>query len=568
LYCSRRESSQCGWTLRHYPSPDKSTIIAEVGTYDGEDDHSHGDAPVRGLNADVRAAVKTIVRTTGVTSATHIQHTLLTNSFPIDACPLSRLRSFIPTIVKDPSVPTNVAETAEFIKAHQYNNKLGDDDVFCIFNAEECLRNLLSFCICFTTRNLLRLVVNQASIGICNVIQDGTYKLCFESFPAHIIGFLDTHGTFIPTAFQLTRRENTPAYIKCLRRLKEFFIRLFKFEWLPSFSMNDNDKCFFNAVRDIWPTIGLGNCWTHFMRNLRDVKKAPSAFIEDLRLISTLHAMDAVQHALELFKRKWAHLSELLTKLDPFYFVADRIGWVMCNSDPGMRNHNQAMEGYNRHVKHLVTAFVRMTLSALLYHLWTFVSNESVIYSHIPLPTDPFLAPTHRERPWVMKRLVTTWSNAQVWALHPVAKPVIERIDVHGVIHTIHFSQTVYDTPSLHDNLSSRSVDDFDGYVFFKQLFWVVSSRMLPDGSWSSSCTCPPYLNTAVCKHCLGTLLRNNRIQVPLSMMRIQIPPNQKRGRGRPSIIEAHTHACMCECMCVWVVCVTTHSHICIHNQT
>lgn len=90
----------------------------------------------------------------------------------------------------------------------------------------------------------------------------------------------------------------------------------------------------------------------------------------------------------------------------------------------------------------------------------------------------------------------------------------------------------------LHDNLSSRSVDDFAGYVFFKQLFWVVSSRMLPDGSWSSSCTCPPYLNTAVCKHCLGTLLRNNRIQVPLSMMRIQIPPNQKRGRGRPSIIE------------------------------
>ena len=165
---------------------------------------------------------------------------------------------------------------------------------------------------------------------------------------------------------------------------------------------------------------------------------------------------------------------------------------------------------------------------------------------HERLPMGPFLD--------LLKSMIHDWSversdkavNTKIFATEPIVdlKLMTEAYNWRRGKPTVRVSKNIYfiapgsgvqmkaaDTTKFLRQRELKNWKRFDTYIRHQNSIWMVTFNTT---NWkTSSCTCPTFFKTYLCKHIVGVALMSKLFAVPPEAK--AIPLGQKRKRGRPA---------------------------------
>ena len=215
------------------------------------------------------------------------------------------------------------------------------------------------------------------------------------------------------------------------------------------------------------------------------------------------------------------------------YFTFPYAGWSIWSSPPGMPNHNQALEEFNKALKDYCTHWRSLNFSALVSSLCMYLTQLSASGSHGSVPLTPGQIPPTSNM-YLRGRVLRTYMRASEWLTTKASIPV-QMFDV-GVTKRIfiYISARLLASPAdiarATRPLDLHTLSDFCFLYSIKRVVGVVPTA---DGAYDAICNCPWYGKYALCKHNVGTLLRLGHLTLPPECDQRVLRPNSKPGRPK-----------------------------------
>lgn len=170
------------------------------------------------------------------------------------------------------------AEIEKYYKSIEEIIKLNDCNEPFVYSYRKFPEKLS---ICMTTKNLLKLCLQQAEKDFLYLAVDGIYKMLKLGYPLLVILTSDKKARGYPLSYCISENEDEDCYFYFIDNFKKLIDKVFSINYNASFLMADGSHSIRNAAKKVFPSIVLLMCRFHFHSNLN--KKFYSKDFFDLK---------------------------------------------------------------------------------------------------------------------------------------------------------------------------------------------------------------------------------------------------------------------------------------------
>lgn len=366
---------------------------------------------------------------------------------------------------------------------------------------------------------------------------DTTHKMMWQNFPLNIAGVFDAAGKFHKLAMSISSNETSSDWGFIFSAIAIAGKKYHQFNVRPTHIMTDAALAIKNGFVATFPYLEGTDfdlmCFFHLKKALNNAKyhtkENKIAIIKDIDVLQQCETKEVFKHVIELFIHKWI-------EREPDFIEYFKAEWI--NKNPNWfsaanlkaPNTNNAMEGFNSTLKRDFTLRERQPLTEFKSTFIEMIKSKSQMYGR-EIDQKVF-----NNKPIVTK---SDWRTGAIFAQQPdVRERVIPASPVSSLVHII--SQKEIDDPKI--NIENEKdivkfkeqlllVGDFDIYV--ENMHQRIYDVFFADDWLDSTCTCPKYMRSLMCKHIVGIAFFAKEVECPADCN-----PNilhKKKNRGRPA---------------------------------
>ena len=149
----------------------------------------------------------------------------------------------------------------EYIDKNSWDKVNNENDIICL----ESDLSSENFLLIFSSKTLMKNVINQNNVtGKTFIHLDATYKLLSNGFSLLTVGTEDPSHKFKLIACAISAHENTFAYERFIKTLKQTFLKQYNYELNLNFVVSDAADCIHSAVTKLFPNTVHIRCFFTF----------------------------------------------------------------------------------------------------------------------------------------------------------------------------------------------------------------------------------------------------------------------------------------------------------------
>jgi len=361
------------------------------------------------------------------------------------------------------------------------------------------------FCLVFSSRQLLKNVIGQASSCSTQYLcLDATYKLTVVGYPLLVFGTQNINHKFRLIGFALSRHEREKDFTFALSSIKYALQEFYKYEWRVDFIMADGSHAIRNATKAIFgDKYQHGMCSVHVKRNIEkritscvDVEHR-SDLRDDFDFLKIIHDSGLFKVAISLFEKKWNSITpEFVDYFLQTWVYSEFCNWYAGSIPIGFSTTNNGIEGFNYAIKNKYTDWDRYKLNEFVGVLKGIIEDNSKEELENSFPTSFTL-------------------DQNLWRkVLDIKKDPFKQTDQI----TFYWSQLkingkraeIYEKDIQKYNNAKR-LKSFKPFKESLKLWKVV----IGDNISTTVCSCPKFRLINNCKHVVSALLKLELIQIP-----------------------------------------------------
>jgi hypothetical protein len=352
----------------------------------------------------------------------------------------------------------------------------------------------------------------------------------WEGFPVIIVGTSDADRHFHPLFISVARNEGEDDFFEIFSHISNRCENL-----RPKVLIADCANAISNAAARVFGEDMLRvHCWFHVSKkfkenlNLISSQEEREAIKKDLSFLQLAPSLQEFEAGKSLWLKKWntGPTAEFAKYVEAEYFL-QRANWFEGYA-PGYPKTNNGLESINATVKNENTLRNKLPLGEFFATMEEIVNGWS-------WERDPATA---NFRPFCLKPSLDLRVNTDAfeWATDKTRAPVRSRRSGGQTI--TYFIPSAGTKPLADADIDSYlqmttrcSWKKFDTYRKCKERLWVLG---YDERDWeSSTCSCPVFSKTRICKHVVGIAITRKVYDPPPEAK--TVPLGEKRKRGRPS---------------------------------
>lgn len=385
------------------------------------------------------------------------------------------------------------------------------------------------FNIVFST---LRLLSHAAAQGIC---ADATYQTNWQGFPVIITGGFDAMQKFHMFALSVSSNETSDDFDFLFQSIKSGVSKFHKKIMKPDFIMCDAAAQIKNGFLNTFPhlseeELAILMCFFHVKKAINSFKFVKTSSKEkvkfQLNILQLCANRQVFNHALQLFLKDWAAIEPRFVEYFKMEWVQKSPNWFCC-ANLKAPNTNNGIEGFNSSIKANYTFRRRLPLSQFKETVLNLLKDSSEIYtrekeqkifhSEIILHRDDFkVAIEYIRNPATKSRFFIRNSIYYI-----LSERESERKEKR--VQSVEQAEALFYSCSA----SSFAMYESDFHQTIYQLEFVESNWM------ESTCTCPSFMKSVICKHILTIGILRKVIKCPVEVNPTILGQKPKRGRTK-----------------------------------
>lgn len=347
-----------------------------------------------------------------------------------------------------------------------------------------------------STKRLLR-----ESADAKNVHADATKKITTDNNPLLVIGTTDAAKKFHLIGFTITSHETGAAYEMSFNAVKKGILDVTGREFKPEVLVADADPAIRNGYRAAFDdeALAVAMCYAHVIRNVstkyafNDSKKNKPQILDDLRALHNAYSQQIFEIGCELFVAKWEEaeprvvdlINKSFFKQNNTWYIGFRFGTPV--TDNALENFNGDIKTYQTdREKKPLKQFLKIALKMIRQRSKEYISVPKPRFQHeIEIPDEILISGAKFDRSHTYK---------------------LRRQE--GCLEFYMFSSVEHEIVGR--DITAKDVDDFKAATYntfdeFKSNAFKIWCTTFPTNhdKWlqKTTCTCPAYDKTYVCKH-------------------------------------------------------------------
>lgn len=367
-----------------------------------------------------------------------------------------------------------------------------------------------------TTKRILRHAIEAKVLHA-----DSTYKLNWMGYPVHVFGTSDRAKKFHLIALGFSTRENTEQFKFCFESIKNGVLELFEHNLEWQCLMSDGALAIKNGFEEVWPNAVKLTCWFHVKEAIRkrafQTARNKEQVLKDLNVLHLCPNVKVFDIASALFIKKWSKnekdfatyfQNQWLTPVNKYWF-GGAMDFAPCT--------NNCLESTNGKIKNNFNFRKRSKMNVFKIKIMEVVRVMSTEYRD-----------GIKNIRWDVSISRDIWQLGYDWA-HSKKEVIDDGDDPKQYYAPADTANKVTETDlNSYNNMTWKTFEQFAKNIFKVS---VVSIPINKENFKSSTCTCPTFLKEYICKHIVGMGLRQQKINPPDHIKKLETKPSK---RGRP----------------------------------